>query len=511
MYVISILFIATSLLFSADSNNTAGNVTNGVNGVVNTIQTNNLLKQMNAEALLKQEAEMKAMGIEPSQCDGWRGQRSDARDAVKNKKLDLIDKISSGSCANPSSDGSAKWETFISKYQGELQINCCTMDSMVNFNVVQKAYEKYSSSCSSESERVYKCNNISTHDAGVKLQCDANKRNYEAQKASLCSKTYEKIKTEVSSKVESNCDKCKSYKSAKSSFWETFGLGTQLANLANQIFGKGADDLTEQAKLSCEQKCSRYVGDATNYKSCMCTSSYTLSDGSSQPCKMETECKEDTSCAGKRAYYEKLGYCAGEDCDDIEASCKCTEVSTAMGGATKRWDPVKRKCLDDADGSGDNTVSYTTPDNLKYTNGETSSTGKITDKSATPSGSGGAGASLPNASGDSSGTLNEKTPANEKDKSKFGTLSNKAGSQFRNSQGQNSMGEYGTSGEQESSSLSSQVPVDIVESKGPDIWRIIRDIYQTGIDANRFMGTNTVNSDKSSIKKSKKKNKGKSV
>lgn len=509
MYVISILFIATNLLFSQD-NNTA-NIANSASGVVSTIQTNNAIKLLNQEAIQKQEAELKAMGIETSQCDGWRGQRNKAQGFLKKNNLaNIISGIDAGSCANPSDTGTSAWNKFItaelSAQVNQVKESCCYSSNVTSFTDVDSAYKSYYTNCDKEAKAgaATDCPAVK----GKETLCYASATNYVTTKKTQCENVYKKIKDQVNNRLESNCDKCKAYKSAKSSFWETVGLGTQLANLANQIFGKDDDELTDAAKLSCEQKCSKYTGQTDLYKACLCSASYTLSDGSSQPCKMEAECKEDTSCSAKRASMEKMGYCSGEDCEDIEASCKCTEVSTAMGGSTKRWDPVNRKCVNDADGTGDNSVTYTTPDDPKYNVGDSAKASTPADSSTTASGSGSSLSSVPNASGTSVENSANKTPANEKDKSKFGTLSNKAGSQFKNNQGQLSMGEYGT-GEQGSPSSSNQVPVDIIESKGPDIWKIIRDIYQTGIDANRFMGTNTVSNDKSAIKKNKKKNKGK--
>ena len=51
---------------------------------------------------------------------------------------------------------------------------------------------------------------------------------------------------------------------------------------------------------------------------------------------------------------------------------------------------------------------------------------------------------------------------------------------------------------------------DIVKETGSDIWKLIRDIYQSGIDANRFMDPKVAaNKEKANIKKGTKKAKGK--
>ncbi|MEI6092355.1 MAG: hypothetical protein WCQ47_01575 [bacterium] len=487
MYVISILFLTGNLLFAWDTTN----LTKDGTSVINSYTENQKIKLQKAEALSKQEEKLTAMGISSSQCDNWKSDKKTVQnDITKNNKVSPVN-ASAGSCANPNASGEASWSKFLNTNDiANIKDSCCVA-TVVSLADVQTAYSGRQVACDNE----FQCPNHPND-----LMCTAN----EGFKITNCVKVSDSIKKRMSSKVESNCNECKIYKDLKSSLGSTVSLLTQLGILIKDLTGK-SPDTKETVKLSCDEKCSQYAGKPDLLKACKCQATYTLPDGSTQPCLLASECAEDTTCAGKKASMQKLGYCSGQDCDDIESSCKCTEVASAIG-STKRWDPVARKCVDGADGTG-NEVTYTNSD-PKYTGAGTSTpASKVADtsKGVTASGTG-----TPATTGATSPAqeAKNKAAAAEKDKAKFGSISNKGSSQFKNPQGYNGGGYGGSSATEQETSSSQKAPVDIVEAKGPDIWKVIRDIYQTGIDANRFMEPK-VASDKSAIKKSKKKSKTK--
>ncbi|MEI6079194.1 MAG: hypothetical protein WCQ53_00960 [bacterium] len=495
MYVLSILFLITGVLFSGADN--TGTVVGGASSITTDIVNMNKNKLLQQEALIEARTELTKLGISPEKCGTWRQDRNSFYDWVNNKTGSAAPTADTGNCVNPTV-GTADWKTFLSTSGGwaaKITTSCKITPSSTTAGPVNQV-------------TIIDWASVSTAVNNCKA---AYSKEATTCKYSDCKKTVDAAKDAAKTPVESNCGKCKAYVQSGTSWLEYLGLGTDLATLLKQLTGKDKTDDTKTT-LSCEQQCSKYLGDAAGYLACRCAATQTLADGvTTQRCALETECTADTSCKGKRDTMEKAGYCTGTDCDDIEQSCACTEIAGVTGAATNRWDPAKRVCVKDADGSGDNALAYKA-DNPKYNTDNTAADAAKTD-AASPTGAGAAAAGAAAGATPSTQTA-AKTAADSKDKAKFASLSKHAAGQFAASSAQNAGGgEYNADAAAAGGdSSSAKKPEDIIEAKGPDIWKIVHDIYQTGIDANRFMDyKSAVVEDKSAVKKGKKKVKGKNA
>ncbi|MCX6112078.1 MAG: hypothetical protein NTY22_02160 [Proteobacteria bacterium] len=311
----------------------------------------------------------------------------------------------------------------------------------------------------------------------------------------------------IKSNVKSNCDKCKTFTSSKSALEQILNTVLTLADLYQLLKGTPPDTTTPTTYLTCSEKCKDSAGNADDYKACLCATSQTLSDGSTQSCMTQNECTADTSCAATVALYKKNGYCNGTDCDDLEKSCGCQTISTTTG-TSMVWDSAAGKCV--PSGTGDNPT-----DTIKYTNQTTTTTIPPTTpttpddtKTTSPVGTGVSGG--PSIGAPGSGTDKLAAPKG-KETAKFTALSKGGTGQYKNTPPQ----VYGSGGSAdttaEGSSSSAKPLNDIAKETSSDIWKIIRDIYQSGIDANRFMGPGSIadlNKGKGNIKKGTKKVKG---
>ena len=487
MYVLSILFLITGVLFSG-TNDTTSTVTGGVNSIVGDITNMNTSKYLQQQAVAQAYKELTDLGVSPEKCGTWRQDRNAFDKWVDGAGGDdnaALPADNPGSCIYPTKGATrSKWDDFMndSGRQSSIFTSCAGVGAVNSFKVL--------------SGTLAKCKT---------LQNDSNKC-----VVSTCRKTIKAIKDAAKAVADSNCDKCHAYVQSGTSLLSLLGLGTDLALLTKQLFGKDKTD-DKKTTLSCDEQCSKYT-DPDQNKACKCAATQTLADGvTTQRCALETECSADTTCKGKRTTMEKAGYCTGTDCDDIEQSCACTEIAGVTGAAKNRWDPEKRVCVKDADGSGDKGLAYTA-DTPKY-NTDTPTTDVAKTDAASPTGTGAAGAGAAAGATPSTQTA-AKTAADNKDKAKFASLSKNATSQFANNAAQNAGGgEYNADAAAAGGdSAAAKKPEDIVEAKGPDIWKIVHDIYQTGIDANRFMDyKSAVVEDKSAVKKGKKKVKGKNA
>ena len=489
MYVISILFLMTNLVLGQFS----------VTSDTKKIEENAIIQKA---ALEKADKKMKAMGIDPSLCDSCKDDRKQADKYVNNKALGSIAKINTGrgSCANPSG-GNSTWDSII---KGDtdaraMKTNCCA-DNVDTLVAVQTAYDN----CKTKD-----CPNCQIFCKG-RYRSDADQNQVDVCKSNLsnqCTNSYNKLSVKIQKQLDINEKQCKSHSTSKSSLAEILKTLEGLGILAEQIFGhkNNTTNNTSKIYLSCAEKCSNQTG--ADYTACLCATTQTLSDGSSQRCLPESKCTPDTTCQGTMNTMKEQGYCSGSDCNDILQSCICSKVSETTG-VSKVWDPASGTCAPTGSGGGgDNTKKYAGGPTIPDAATTTTPTSTDDAKGTGPVGTGAPTGSSISAPGSG---LNKSAPTNDKDKAKFAALSKGAtAGQYKPGSNQYG-GAYGGPDATAEGGTPSEGAKDIVKQTDSDIWKIIRDIYQSGIDANRFMDPNAIAvKEKANVKKGTKKTKGK--
>jgi len=511
MYVVSILFLVTGLVFGqipyketnplVDAGGNGGPVTT-IDGVtVTSINVEKIAKEQKAD-IEKIDSGLQAMGITPSLCDNCKDDVKQAEGYLKNL-MGNIEKISSGqgSCANPLSKGTSNWGTIIQTDVNAqaMKLTCCATMPINSLDDVQKAYSACSGTkcascdCSSTDNKPTCCNNCTSK------SCYAN---------------YILVKTKVGKQLDINKKKCKSHSTSTSSLAEIMKYLTSLGMLAEQIFGhknNTTNNTTPTVNLKCDEKCANQHDNEAYYTACLCATTQTLADGSSQRCLPESKCTADTTCEGIMKTMQAQKYCSGSDCEDVKQSCICSKISETTG-VSKVWDPASGICVPTGSGPDNNntTPKYPGAPTTPTTPTETTPTGTDTPTATgSPVGTGSTAGSSMTSPGSG---LNKSAPANDKDKAKFSALSKGTGSgQYKPASNQyGAAGNYGGPDATTEGGIPSENAKDIVKQTDADIWKIVRDIYQTGIDANRFMDPNAVAvKEKANVKKGTKKAKGK--
>jgi hypothetical protein len=445
---------------SAENNNNVATAGGSALSVASDLinASNNRTKQLLAYQEFAET--LRRMGIDPELCASHSSDKRQARKYLKKYGNDGTSpsKLPLGSCANPRKEGGKDWATFFKKYECRKytynQKKCTpgTTIEIVTWEIFKSSSDQAASgSCKEEKFSCYK---------KFRLAADAAK-----------------------SIVEGNCAQCKALQSLKSSLDETLATIAALGGLATSIYGL-TQQQQQQVMMSCEEKCkSAKDRSMPAFNDCMCTMSHTLPDGTSVPCRHSSECSpsEEDACTEQKKMMVDEELCLGSDCDYIECQCRCSAHSMDC-------DQASLKCVPAGSGTDqpDSTLAGYEGGSFK---GGDSLQGLANDEEGSDLAA--SGASLPGASSGVSSTsgIDEKEE-DQTEKAGFAAgAPGKGATGFAGGSPSAGYGEYAYSPDDEAAGSYGEEAGEkgIADSKEKSIWKLIEEVYEQGVVANKFL------------------------
>jgi hypothetical protein len=466
-YVICTLLFWGVLCSDLSGNTTTdvGKITDTTNQALGVAQNLAAQQSLRAQQLLayKQFAEeLRGMGIEPEKCKSWSRDQGQALRYLRPTGRDGKEPnlFTAGTCVNPAPEDGSYWKEFLKENS--------------------------------------KCSNYTKGDKGeCEKESNANPEPFadwssfkaKAGSVSVCKKEsdscfmkFKEAAELAKAEIRNNCSQCKALESLKSTLDQTLATIASLGGLATSIYGLSQKE-QQAALISCEQKCASVKSKPKAYEDCMCTSSYTLKDGTSMPCRQQSECtpsKED-NCAEQNKMMVEQGLCSGSFCDYLDCKCKCSAHSMECDEKTLECVPA---------GTGTDKPDSALAD---YKGGDfkgaPSAEGLGTEEgSEASSASGGSLAGVGGGMGSTSGV----DPKQEDYTEKAGFAASRQGTGatgFAGRGSEGSYGEYGATSEEEASGEYAQEAgaEGIAEAGEKSIWQLIEEVYAEGITANKFL------------------------
>lgn len=464
-YVICTLLFWGVLCSDLSGNTTdLGAITDTTNQALGVAQNLAAQQSLRAQQLLAYQQfaeELRGMGIEPEKCKSW---SSDQGKALRYLRLGGRegkdpDSFTPGTCVKPLSKDEkvSYWAKFLEE------------------NGKCSEYKNLEGGCKKEASAL-------TYTEWKNFKAKADSVKDCKKETDSCFIKFKEAAELAKVDIRNNCSQCKALESLKSTLDQTLATISSLGGLATSIYGLSQKE-QQAALISCEQKCASVKSKPKAYEDCMCTSSYTLKDGSSMPCRQQSECtpSEEDACTEQNRMMVDQGLCSGSDCDYIDCQCKCSAHSMECDQKTLKCVPAGTG----TDEPGTALADYKGGD----FKGAPSAEGLVAEKGSEATAA--SGGSLGSVGGGIS-SVSGVDPKQEDYTEKAGFAASRQGTGatgFAGRGSEGSYGEYGATSEEEASGEYAQEAgaEGIAEAGEKSIWQLIEEIYTEGITANRFL------------------------